>query len=135
MLRQRLLKDILEIWSEVASQPDQHPVMGTPPEDIVICEHPSADFGRAQCRGKGQPLQILDRLGRDKPVTPQAKLSEGRRQGAYWQHALARFHLAVDNKQAVLEVVFGPQFARGFIYSIVNKDGLDSIARSNIWVS
>jgi hypothetical protein len=135
MLREHVLNEIKSLWSKVANDPKRDPRRGMPPEDIVVFEHSQADMNEARCKGRKQLFCILDKEGRAKPVAPRKKLDRGKRQGSFWQHACASFYVNEDQQEAVLEIVFGPLFGRGFVYSVIDRNGRREIIQTRRWFS
>jgi hypothetical protein len=132
-LRKSILLEIRTTWSQVAAQSDKDEVMGTPPDDLTIFEASNANFAEASCLGDFSALETLDRSSQSRASAcghPRDLLTVIR--GAYWQNAQARFHISETRGMAVLELVFGPRYGRGYRF-VRLADG--SISKGNVWIS
>ena len=131
-IREHVLSEVRREWQHVASQPDNDKVMGLPSDDITIFEHSQAYVPHAECGGSGEPIETLDRRQRSVAALFQEPPNQKQYRGAYWPHAYARFYVAADSSVAVLELIFGPRYGRGYRY-VPGPDG--GFVRSKVWVS
>jgi hypothetical protein len=131
-LREHILSEVRREWQHVASQPDNDKVMGTPPDDITVFEHSQAELPHAQCSGSGTAIESLDRQQRSLAALFPAPPKQDQYRGAYWPHAYARFYVSADSSVAVLELVFGPRYGRGYRYAPGAHGGF---TQSRVWVS
>ena len=131
-LREYILSEVRREWQRVASQPDNDKVMGTPPDDLTVFEHPQAKLPHAECSGTATAVETLDRQQRSFAARFAAPPKQSQYRGAYWPHAFVRFYVSPDSAAAVLEFVFGPRYGRGYRYAPGAHGGF---TQSLVWVS
>lgn len=141
-LRDAVLEEIQQWWTSVSTKPDNDKVMGTPPDDITVFEFADARFKEGDCAGKCSAVETRNRTGNILPPAfedprwvfgnPRPCDLQPYMRGAYWIHAIACFHISEGRGAAILTVVFGPRYGRGFRFE---KHGDGSIWMHNVWVS
>ena len=133
-LRRAVLHAIHTEWYAVAAEPDNHKIMGTPPSDITIFESSAVKYiPEPWCDGDFCALFTYDRKGRTHPPQyshPDQIATVYKK--AYWEHACARFHILELQGFAVLELVFGPRYGRGYTVEITSNGCLD---KKELWRS
>jgi hypothetical protein len=131
MMRAHVFLIISNMWKEVAAKRNNDPILGSPPKDITIFEAARADFARAKCVGPYTALETRPRQGASKPpleTEPEKLLISY--QGAFWEHAVARFCVDEEAKLAALELIYGPRNGRGFHYTV---DEAGKIKAKQVW--
>jgi len=132
MLRDQMLRFILTEWMTIAKKPDNDSLMGTPPSEITIFEFTDADFLKARCKGTFKAVESIDRDGKvSSPIQGDPRKLVTKYQKAFWEHALVSFHVNAEGSHAVVEMVYGPRYGRGYCFEV--RDGFP--VGSQAWIS
>jgi len=132
MLRDQMLRFIHTEWMKVAKRPDNDPLMGTPPSEITIFEFAEVEFSKARCTGDFKAVESIDRNGKaSQPIEDDPRKLVTKYQKAFWEHAIASFHVNAEASHAVVELVYGPRYGRGYSFEV--RDGLP--LGSEVWIS
>lgn len=132
MLRDQMLEFILTEWMKVAKRSDNDPLMGTPSSEITIFQYTEADFSKARCKGTFEAVKSVNREGKESsPIQNEPQKLVTKYQKAFWEHAIASFHVSGDASRAVVELVYGPRYGRGYCFEV--RDGLPM--GSQVWIS
>ena len=126
-LYRKVFSLIEAVWRQAHPEidPDIPPQLGSPPNLFCVFEHESADTKEAFCSGTVKRAWRYD--GTEMvPVLPaqgDERLRLERRTPVplgqmYFRTGVFRFHISEDRKRIVFEYLVGPQYGRGYAYTV-----------------
>jgi hypothetical protein len=133
-----IFDEVARVWTRALKE-STSPIMGSPPDYLLVREHGSADWEHVACLPPVlREWTYTGEAFEPRPLSDTDELPPPTRRDAFYSYGIVQYHIRPDRKKVLFTFVLGPLYGRGNVFRVFGqgKRGmLTGDPDSNAWVS